>query len=148
MSVKISNLDVNLRFNNKRVISACVKQMIADKCEKKLGDISVVFCSDEQILETNNTYLNHNYYTDIITFDYCDDTHISGDLLISIDTVKLNAKDYGVTFLNELHRVILHGVLHLLGQKDKSDKDFKKMKQLEDQYLLLLSQLLSAKNEI
>jgi rRNA maturation RNase YbeY len=87
---------------------------------KKAGDIAYIFCSDERILEVNKQYLQHDYYTDIITFDYSEGQIISGDIFISIDTVKTNAEEFGVSFEQELNRIIIHGILHLCGQDDKT----------------------------
>jgi probable rRNA maturation factor len=87
---------------------------------KKAGDIAYIFCSDERILEVNKQYLQHDYYTDIITFDYSEGQIISGDIFISIDTVKTNAEEFGVTFEQELNRILIHGILHLCGQDDKT----------------------------
>jgi probable rRNA maturation factor len=105
---------------------------------KKLGDISLIFCSDEYLLKVNQDYLDHDYYTDIITFDYTEDDFVSGDLFISVDRVKENAETNQVEFLNELNRVIVHGVLHLCGYKDKSEEDEKQMRLKENQMLELL----------
>lgn len=100
------------------------------------GDLQVTFCSDEFLLDINRTYLQHDYYTDIITFDYSDEPKtISGELYISIDRVKDNAKQFCSTYLQELHRVIFHGVLHLCGYGDKTDKEVKVMRSKEDYYL-------------
>ena len=87
---------------------------------KKIGDIAFVFCTDERILEVNNQYLNHDYYTDIITFDYSDENAISGDLFISLETVKSNSEEFKVDFEFELKRILIHGILHLCGQDDKT----------------------------
>lgn len=87
---------------------------------KKTGDIAYIFCSDERILEVNKQYLEHDYYTDIITFDYSEGKVISGDIFISIDTVRTNAREFGVSFEQELNRIIIHGILHLCGQDDKT----------------------------
>ena len=93
---------------------------IADGYGKKTGDIAYVFCDDQKILEVNNQYLEHDYYTDIITFDYTTGNTISGDIFISLDTVKSNADEYGADFETELHRILIHGILHLCGNDDKS----------------------------
>ncbi|TNE80751.1 MAG: rRNA maturation RNase YbeY [Bacteroidetes bacterium] len=111
-----------------------IKELI-QSYHKQLGDINYIFQSDEELLELNKSALNHDYYTDIITFDYCDDTTISGDLFISIDRVKENALNFAVPFEHELRRVMAHGVLHLLGHKDKSESDSKKMRSAEDKAL-------------
>ncbi|MBV5284306.1 MAG: rRNA maturation RNase YbeY [Paludibacter sp.] len=87
---------------------------------KKAGDIAYIFCSDERILEVNKQYLQHDYYTDIITFDYSEGQIISGDIFISVDTVKTNAQEFGVSFEQELNRILIHGILHLCGQDDKT----------------------------
>ena len=106
--------------------------------EKKIeGDIVILFCSDEYLLEINKKHLNHDYYTDIITFDYCVEKIVSGDLYISIDRVKENAKVFNETFMNELTRVVIHGVLHLCGYNDKTDSDQKIMRNLENKYLAI-----------
>jgi rRNA maturation RNase YbeY len=99
------------------------------------GDITVVFCSDPYILEVNKQYLNHDYYTDIITFDYCEGDVVSGDLIVSIDTVTSNADLYKSMFSDELFRVVLHGVLHLCGLGDKSDEEFLEMRAAENHFL-------------
>lgn len=104
-----------------------------------LGDISLIFCSDEYLLDMNRTHLDHDYYTDIITFDYTDNQIASGDLFISIDRVLDNAADFNVSFEHELHRVIIHGVLHLCGYKDKSDDEEKLMRTKENNALSLIS---------
>lgn len=104
-----------------------------------LGDISIIFCSDEYLLEMNKTHLDHDYYTDIITFDYTDNKIVSGDLFISIDRVRENALDFNVSFNHELHRVLIHGILHLCGYKDKSDDDEKLMRSKENDALSLIS---------
>jgi len=103
---------------------------------KNIDTISVIFCSDDYLLSVNKEYLNHDYYTDIITFDYSVDTEISGDLFISIDRVKENSTEFNVPFLNELHRVLVHGVLHLCGYGDKSPVEETLMRSKEDFYLL------------
>ena len=101
--------------------------------------INLIFCSDNHILKINNEYLQHDYFTDIITFDYSEyeeeTKHISGDLFISIDTVRSNASTFDVTFREELDRVIIHGILHLIGYNDKSVEEQKDMRQKEDFYL-------------
>jgi probable rRNA maturation factor len=104
---------------------------------KSTGDISFIFCSDEHLLEMNRTHLNHDYYTDIITFDYCVDSIVSGDLFISVDRVRENAELLSLSFIDELHRVCAHGVLHLCGYKDKSNVEELLMRKKEDQALSL-----------
>ena len=106
------------------------------KKEKKfLDQISIIFCNDEYLLEINNRYLNHNYYTDIITFDYSEGNTISGDLYISIDMIKYNSNLYSVEIDEEFYRVIIHGILHLCGYKDKSSTEKENMTEKENSYL-------------
>lgn len=112
--------------------------LICDKEGKQLGPITVVLGTDDWLLEQNKLYLNHDYYTDIITFDYSEGGIISGDLLISIDRVYDNASIYNVSRETELNRVIVHGLLHLLGYKDESEEELKLMREKEDYYLSLL----------
>jgi rRNA maturation RNase YbeY len=100
-----------------------------------LGEISVVFCSDDYLLDMNTQYLNHDYYTDIITFDYSDNKIVSGDLFISFDRVKENAISYAVPTIYELCRVIYHGILHLCGYNDKSEEEKLTMRGKENEYL-------------
>jgi probable rRNA maturation factor len=102
---------------------------------KEPGDIAVIFCSDEYLLDINKKFLNHDYYTDIITFDYVFEDIISGDLFISIDRIKENSQQYGNELVIEVYRVIFHGILHLIGYKDKSEKEKYLMKKKEDYYL-------------
>ena len=106
---------------------------------KRVGDIGYLFCSDEHILDVNREYLGHDYYTDIITFDYCEDDIISGDIVISLDTIRTNAELFHKTYEEELHRVIIHGILHLCGINDKGPGEREKMEAAEDNALQLLS---------
>ena len=101
----------------------------------RLGDISIIFCSDPYILDINQRYLQHDYFTDIITFDYCEGKVLSGDLFISIDTVRENAAEYGASFEEELNRVMVHGLLHLIGYDDHTPEEQKEMRSKEDYYL-------------
>ena len=103
-----------------------------------LSELSIICCSDEYLLDINRNYLNHDYYTDIITFDLSDGKDIEGELYISLDRVVENAKELDIPFLQELHRVIIHGVLHLIGYSDKTEDDQKLMRSKEDAYLSLL----------
>jgi probable rRNA maturation factor len=116
--------------------------LIAQNEDFKVGNISVVFVDDAYILQMNVDYLDHNYFTDIITFDYTAITKsgkkVSGDLFISLDTILKNSQDYGVSFHNELCRVIIHGILHLSGYHDKSDAEFDQMKRKEEECLAIL----------
>jgi rRNA maturation RNase YbeY len=105
---------------------------VIQRFNKEKGDITIVFCSDAYILEMNRSHLNHDYYTDIITFDYCEGDLVSGDLFISLDTVLSNSIELETSFIDEIHRVCVHGLLHLLGFKDKTDDDEKEMRLQED----------------
>ena len=107
------------------------------------GEISIIFCSDSYLLEINKKYLGHDYYTDIITFDYCEQNRISGDLFISVDTVKANAEFYNVAFHDELHRVIIHGVLHLLKEDDMTPTQQQQMRVAEERALAILADMQS-----
>ena len=121
----------------RRNISAWVKQ-VAATYGKKVGDIAYIFCDDEKILAVNRQYLQHDYFTDIITFDYTEDNRISGDLFISLDTVRSNAKGMGEDYARELHRVIIHGILHLCGIDDKAEGARAIMEAAENDALALL----------
>lgn len=103
---------------NHEAVASWVEK-VAASLGKRVGALSYIFCDDEYILDTNRKYLQHDYYTDIITFDYCEDDTISGDLFISLDTVRSNAEAQGTAYDEELHRVIIHGILHLCGINDK-----------------------------
>ena len=118
----------------KKQITKNIKSLIISEL-KELGEITYIFCSDNYLLEMNKQYLNHNYYTDIITFDYVTKNVISGDLFISVDRVKENAEIFKSKFVKELYRVIFHGVLHLIGYKDKSEEEQLIMRAKEDLYL-------------
>lgn len=101
----------------------------------KVGEIAYVFCSDEKILEVNRQYLQHDYYTDIITFDYTEGRVISGDIFISVDTVADNARELNITFDDELLRILIHGILHLCGQDDKTPELRQEMTRKENEAL-------------
>ena len=115
-------------------LDSWIKDAIANE-QKILGEINYIFCDDDYLLEKNQTYLNHDTYTDIITFDYSEENSVSGDIFISIERLKENARKFAVPFDTELRRVMIHGVLHLIGYKDKSDKEKKLMREKEDSYL-------------
>ena len=106
---------------------------------KRVGEIAYIFCSDEKILEVNRQYLQHDYYTDIITFDYCAGNRLSGDLFISLDTVRTNAEQFNQPYERELHRVIIHGILHLCGINDKGPGEREIMEAAENKALEMLS---------
>lgn len=129
--------DVKMPVFPKRKTSAWIKR-VAALHGKTVGDIAYIFCSDENILDVNRMYLQHDYYTDIITFDYSEDNMISGDLFISLDTVRTNAEKFAVTYDSELYRVIIHGVLHLCGIDDKAPGARAVMERYENEALQLL----------
>ena len=112
-------------------------KLVAESEIRRVGDISIIFCSDNYILDVNQQYLQHDYFTDIITFDYCEGDRISGDLFISVDSVRENSIEYNTDFADELNRVIVHGVLHLIGYDDHCDEDITVMRKKEDYYLSL-----------
>jgi rRNA maturation RNase YbeY len=128
--------DTRFAFKSKRLTSRWLKA-VAEGEGKQLGDIAIIFCSDNYLLDVNKKYLQHNYYTDIITFDYCEGNRLSGDLFISVDSVRLNAAEYGSSFEDELNRVIVHGLLHLMGYDDHSDEDITQMRAKENACLQL-----------
>lgn len=121
----------------RREITAWIKK-VAASYNKKVGDIAYIFCDDEKILEVNREYLQHDYYTDIITFDYCEGETISGDLFISLDTVRSNSELVRETYDRELLRVIIHGVLHLCGINDKGEGEREIMEEKENKALAML----------
>ena len=120
----------------KRDTSAWIKA-VAASYGRKVGDIGYMFVDDEKILEVNREYLGHDYYTDIITFDYDEDDVINGDLVISLDTVRTNAEKFGKTYDEELHRVIIHGILHLCGINDKGPGEREIMEAEENKALAM-----------
>lgn len=124
----------------KRLINRWIRA-VAATYGRKVGDIGYMFVDDEKILEVNNDYLGHDYYTDIITFDYDEDDTISGDLVISLDTVRTNAEQFGKEYDDELHRVIIHGILHLCGINDKGPGEREIMEANENKALALLKTL-------
>ena len=130
---------VQLPSMKRRKITNWIK-VVADSYHKKAGDIAFIFCSDEKILEINNQYLQHDYYTDIITFDYSENKTISGDIFISLDTVKSNADQFGTDYDTELNRIIIHGILHLCGINDKAPGEREHMTECENKALLLLKE--------
>lgn len=139
MAISYQTDDVKMPAIAKRDVTTWIKA-IAGTYGKKAGEIACIFCSDEKILEINRTYLQHNYYTDIITFDYTKGNKISGDLFISVDTVATNAERFKSTYDEELHRVIIHGILHLCGMKDKEPGEREKMEEAENKALSLRKQ--------
>lgn len=134
MAVNFFSEGIDFKVKQTLKIKSWLKK-VADEEGYQVGTLNYVFCNDDYILETNNKYLNHDYYTDIITFDYTEKKRISGDLIISIDTVESNSKLVKTSMNEELCRVMVHGVLHLCGYKDKSDEEEVIMHKKEDYYL-------------
>ena len=122
----------------KREVTEWIKQVAANY-GKRVGEVAYIFCNDEKILEVNRQYLQHDYYTDIITFDYTEGSRISGDLFISLDTVRTNAEQFADgDYHRELHRVIIHGILHLCGINDKGPGEREQMEAAEDRALKMV----------
>ena len=128
--------DTDFIFKGKTINNKWLR-LVAESEIRRIGDISIIFCSDNYILDVNQRYLQHDYFTDIITFDYCEGDRLSGDLFISVDSVRENAVEYGTEFSEELYRVIVHGVLHLIGYDDHNDEDIAMMRKKENYYLSL-----------
>ena len=127
----------------RREVSEWIKQ-VAALYKKRVGEVAYIFCNDEKILEVNRQYLKHDYYTDIITFDYTEGSRISGDLFISLDTVRTNAEQYADNnYMRELSRVIIHGILHLCGINDKGPGEREQMEAAEEQALKLLDKIMT-----
>lgn len=136
--ITYQNEDIKMPSIKKRETTEWIKA-VATTYGKKIGEIAYIFCSDEKILEVNRQYLGHDYYTDIITFDYCEGNRLSGDLFISLDTVRTNADQFaGGDYNRELHRVIIHGILHLCGINDKGPGEREIMEEAENKALELL----------
>lgn len=128
--------DIQMPAIKKRETTEWIK-VVAASYGKRVGEIAYIFCSDEKILEVNRQYLEHDYYTDIITFDYTEGNRISGDLFISLDTVRTNAEQFDQPYERELYRVIIHGVLHLCGINDKGPGEREIMEEAENKALAL-----------
>ncbi len=133
MPIYFHKEQIDLKINEESISSWI--DISIKKLKFEAGDISVIFCSDDYLKQININYLNHDYYTDIITFDYSDKNIISGDLFISIDRVRENADINNENFNREICRVIIHGILHLCGYNDKTSKEKEKMRKLEDVFL-------------
>ena len=133
-TILFHNADTSYILKNKRIISSWITDTIKEE-EQQLEEISYIFCTDDYLLKINQEHLDHDTYTDIITFDYTEDGIISSEIYISVDRVRENAKNLGVAALDEMHRVIIHGVLHLCGYKDKSDLQSQEMRGKENYYL-------------
>ena len=130
------NYETEFTLENEVAISNWISDVIISE-DKKLGEINYIFCDDEYLLQINQEHLQHDYYTDIISFDYTIGNEISGDMFISIERVKENAVDFNVSFEDELRRVMVHGVLHYCGYKDKTESDELLMRSKEDEKLAM-----------
>lgn len=135
--VTYHNIGIPMPRIRRRAVTAWVKAVAAAH-GRRVGDIAYIFCDDAKILEVNRQYLQHDYYTDIITFDYSAGDLISGDLFISLDTVKSNAEAMGTAYGEELHRVLIHGILHLCGIDDKGPGERENMEAEENRALAML----------
>ena len=135
--ISYNTVNVKMPAIRRRDTSAWVKA-VAASYGKKVGEIAYIFVDDEEILRVNREYLQHDYYTDIITFDYTEGDTISGDLFISLDTVRTNAEQFGKPYEEELHRVIIHGILHLCGINDKGPGEREQMEAAEDRALKMV----------
>ncbi|NMB50020.1 MAG: rRNA maturation RNase YbeY [Bacteroidales bacterium] len=138
MAITFQAENINFPKIKKRATTKWIKS-VANKYDKQIGDICYLFCSDEKILEINRQFLNHDFYTDIIAFDYSEGNKISGDIFISLETVLSNSQKYQTSFDEELHRVMIHGILHLCGLNDKSDDEIREMRKAEEEALRMLN---------
>jgi len=134
MEILFNYESVDFKLENTEFYINWIEQSAKNEA-KEIGDISYVFCSDDYLLDINQRFLEHDFYTDIVTFDYTEDKVLSGDLMISIDRVKDNSEKFGTPFHEELKRVMIHGILHLCGYKDKTKEEEQLMRSKEDFYL-------------
>ena len=134
--ISFQNQSISFKLKNKTKLKLWIKSIV-DKEKHVIGTLNYIFCSDDELLEINVKHLNHNTFTDIITFDYTEDKKISSDIFISIDRVIENSKKFDTSFENELQRVMIHGVLHLCGYKDKTKPDAELMRKKENWALKL-----------
>ena len=134
MAVNFFSEDTDFELKGKREISQWIKQ-VASEHQRKIGEINYIFCNDDYLLDLNQEHLQHDTYTDIITFDYSSDGVIEGDIYISVERVAENAQQFQQSFERELKRVMIHGILHLIGFKDKTESDQATMRSHEDRYL-------------
>ncbi|HAR38497.1 MAG: rRNA maturation RNase YbeY [Bacteroidetes bacterium GWD2_45_23] len=137
MAVSFHSENVDFPPIKKRATANWIKT-VAENHGRRVGEISYLFCDDAKILEINRQYLQHDFYTDIITFDYSENNVISGDISISLDTVRSNSQKYQTEFTDELNRVIIHGILHLCGLDDHSNSEQEAMRIAENTALLIL----------
>ena len=134
MAIYFFTEEVNFKLDYKSKYKNWIKSLAVNE-NRSIGSINIIFCNDDKILKINKEYLNHNYFTDVITFDNCIGNKLNGEIFISIDTVNKNAKKFNCLFENELNRVIVHGILHLVGYSDHSKADKQVMRNLENVYL-------------
>ncbi len=139
MDIYFHSEEIEFTYSRQQEMKNVLDKLVTDN-DMQMGTLNVIFCSDEYLLQMNRDYLQHDYYTDIITFNYNEANFISGDLFISIDRVNENAESLGVESMHELNRVIIHGVLHLVGFNDKSEQEKTEMTLQEDLYLNKLQQ--------
>jgi rRNA maturation RNase YbeY len=130
------NYETEFTLDNEEVISSWISSVIKSE-NKKEGEISYIFCDDEYLLQINQEHLQHDFYTDIISFDYTVGNELSGDIFVSVERVQENATDFNVSFDEELKRVLVHGVLHYCGYKDKSEEDELLMRNKEDEKIAM-----------
>jgi len=140
MPIKFFNQDHHYHLKNRIKLKHWILEVVEEE-GFIIGDINFIFTSDKYLLKINKEYLSHNYLTDIVTFNYCEEPFINGDIFISVDTVKNNSVQFGVTFLEELHRVMIHGVLHLIGYDDQSEEEKAAMREKENYNLERLKNL-------
>lgn len=140
MSIRFATQSGDFEVPESQKVQKWIAEVVKRR-DRQVGNINYLFCDDAYLLQVNRQYLDHDTYTDIITFDYVAGGLISGDIMISVERVGDNAEKFGVSFVDELHRVIIHGVLHLLGQGDKSDGEAREMRRQEEAALGLWNDL-------
>jgi rRNA maturation RNase YbeY len=133
------NENIPFPFKGKKQSAKSQIKRLIETENRRTGDLCFIFCADDFLLDINKKHLEHNYYTDVITFDYTVDNTVSGDIFVSVERVDVNARNFGVSFNHELSRVMYHGVLHLCGYDDKSEEEKQIMRAKEDFYLTTLS---------
>jgi rRNA maturation RNase YbeY len=137
--ISFQNLSIDFKLKEKTKLKQWIKA-VTEKEKHRLGNITYIFCTDDELLDINVKHLNHNTFTDIITFDYTENRKINSDIFISIDRVLENSKKFQVSFEEELHRVMIHGILHLCGYKDKTKSEAELMRRKENLALKALLQ--------
>jgi len=137
MPIRFFSEEISFQLENTSIYSAWLESIVSEN-QKELGDLNYIFCSDDHLLEINRDHLNHDYYTDIITFNNSEtEDTLEADIFVSVDRVRENAPHHKVTFENELSRVLVHGLLHLLGYNDKTESETKRMREKETAYISL-----------